>query len=111
MLVFVTGYRKPYVNGTTPLSIKKALISEIQINRLMELNIHGSTHYSVSVVTQHRNSSRKINRKDFDIQIDEVQNQCRFSSNLKHSRNNLVVTNNMSTYENYYNRDRQVIGN
>ena len=44
---------------------KTALISEIQISILMELNIYGFAHDSVSVVTQHYNFSRNFDRKDF----------------------------------------------
>jgi hypothetical protein len=51
------------------------------------------------IVTQHHNFSRKINRKQSSIQIDVVQNFSRLSIIRKHFRINLVVTNNMSTYE------------
>ncbi len=40
----------------------------------MELNIHRDTHDSVSIVTQHRDFSRKFNGKNSDNQIGEVQN-------------------------------------
>jgi len=49
--------------------------------------------------TQHRNLSRNIHGKDSDDQICVVQNFSRFISIKKHVRNNLAVTNNMSTYK------------
>jgi hypothetical protein len=65
----------------------------------MELNIHGIIMIQFPIVTQHHGFSRKINKKSFDIQIDEVQNFSRFSSTRKRFRINLVMTNNMSTYK------------
>ena len=65
----------------------------------MELNIHGIMMIQFPIVTQHHGFSRKINKKSFDIQIDEVQNFSRFGSIRKRFRINLVVTNNMSIYE------------
>jgi hypothetical protein len=76
----------------------------------MELDIHGIIMIQFPIVTQHHSFSRKINKKSFDIQIDEVQNFSRLSSIRKRFRINLVVTNNMSTYENQSNHDRQFIG-
>jgi hypothetical protein len=51
------------------------------------------------IVIQHHSFSRKINMKKSDIQKDVVQNFSRLSSIRKHFRINIVVTNNMSTYE------------
>jgi hypothetical protein len=67
----------------------------------MELNIHGNIIIQFPIVTQHYIFSRKINKQISDIQIDEVQNFSRFSSIRKRFRINMVVTNNMSTYESY----------
>jgi len=84
----------------TTLSLpKKALILEMQKKNVMELNIHGIAHDSVFVATQQCSFSRKINRKNSDIQVGVVNNFSQFSSVKKHGRFKLVVTNNMSTYE------------
>jgi IS1 family transposase len=66
----------------------------------MQLTIHGSIMIQSPIETQHHSFSRKINRKDFDNQIGVVQNCSRFSSIMKPFRINLVMTDNMSTYEN-----------
>jgi hypothetical protein len=51
---------KPEINGKTTWSIKKTVaISEIEINILMELNIHGSAHDSVSDSDTTRHSNRR----------------------------------------------------
>jgi len=65
----------------------------------MGLTINGLKMIQFPIVTQHRNFSRKINMKKFDIQIGVVQNFSRLSSIRKHFRINIVVTHNMSTYE------------
>ncbi len=88
---------------------KNVLISEIQINILMGLNIHGSAHDSVSVVIRHCNFSRKIDWTYFDNQIGVVQNFSRFNRIKKHFRMNFVVTNNISAYEKQYSHDRHFI--
>jgi hypothetical protein len=88
----------------------KALIFEIRINILMELIIHGSRMIQFPIVIQHHNFSRKINRKKYDIQIGVVQNFSRFNRIRKHVRIKLAMTNDMSTYEKYYNHDRELIG-
>jgi hypothetical protein len=49
---------------------------------------------------QHRNFSPNDHGKDSNNQIWVVNNISRFSSIGKHVRNNLEVTNNMSTYKN-----------
>jgi hypothetical protein len=96
----IVGNRKNQKkHGMTTLSIpKKVFISALQINILMELNIHGIIMIQFSILTHHHYFSRKINKKSSDIQIDEVHNLSRFSSIRKRFRNNLVVTNNMSIY-------------
>ena len=53
----------------------------------------------LSIVRQHHNFSRKVIRKKSIIQIDVVQNSSQLSSIRRHFRVNIVVTNNMSTYE------------
>ena len=75
----------------------------------MELTIHGSIMIQFPMVTQQHIFSRKINRKDSSIQLGVMPNFSRFSSIRKHFRINLVVTNNMSTYEKQTNHDRQFI--
>jgi len=65
----------------------------------MKLNIHGSAHDSVSVVTRHCKSIRKIDRKDTENQIGVVQNFFWFCSIMESFRINLLVTNNVSMYE------------
>ena len=86
-------------NGTRTLSIKKVLISKLQLNILMELTIHGSIMIQFPILTQHHSFSRKINEKKSDIKIDVVQNFSRFNRIMKHFRINLVMTNHMSTHE------------
>ena len=100
-MALITGSRKTIDQWNDKiLDTKKVFISETRMKFFMELNIHGSTHNYVSVVTQYRNLNQKINRKDFDIQIRViVQNFGRFNNMMKHFAINLVVTNNMSTYE------------
>jgi hypothetical protein len=78
---------------------KKALISKIQFNILMELIIHGSIRIQFPIVTQHRRFSRKINRTDSDIQIGVMHNFSRFGSIKKLFRINLVMTHHMSSHE------------
>jgi hypothetical protein len=85
---------------TTLSRPKKPLISEIQIDILIELTIYGSIMIQFPIVTQHHIFSREINMKKSSIQIGVMQNSRRFSSIRKYYRPNLVVTNNMSTYEN-----------
>jgi hypothetical protein len=58
----------------------------------MELTIHGSIMIQFSIVTQHRNSNWKINRKKSSIQIGVMHNFSRFGSIWKYFRINLVVT-------------------
>jgi hypothetical protein len=66
----------------------------------MELNINGIKMIQFPIVTHHHSFSRKINMKKSDIQIDVVQNFSWFNCIRKHFGIYLVVTNNMSTYEN-----------
>ena len=89
---------------------KKALILKIQFTILMELTIHGRMMIRFPISTQHHGFSRKINRKNYDIQIDVVHIFSRFNRIKKHVRINLAMTNNMSTYANYSNNDRYFIG-
>ena len=65
----------------------------------MGLTINGLKMIQFPIVTQHHSFSRKINMKNSDIQIDVVQNFNRLSSIRKHFRINIVVRNNMLTYE------------
>ncbi len=65
----------------------------------MELAIHVIIMIQFPIVTQHHSFSRKINRKNSDIKIDVVQDLSRFNSIRKHLRIDLMVKNNMSTYE------------
>ena len=76
----------------------------------MELTIYESKMIQLPIVTRHHSFSRKIDRKISSIQIGVMQNSNRFSSIRKRYRTNLVVTNNMSTYEKQTNHDRQFIG-
>jgi hypothetical protein len=76
----------------------------------MELAINGIKMIQFTIVTQHHIFSRKINKKNTDIQIDVMQNFSRFSSIRKHFRYNLMVTSNMSTYEYKTNHDILYIG-
>jgi hypothetical protein len=53
-MLFITGNRKTIDQwNDNMVDTKKALISEIQINILMELAIHGSIMVHVPIVTQH----------------------------------------------------------
>ena len=64
--MFITGHRKTLDKWNDDIvDTKMALSLEIQINIMMELNIHENAHDSVSVVTYHRNFSRKVDRKDY----------------------------------------------
>jgi len=66
----------------------------------MELTIYGSIKMiQFPKVTQHHSFSREIHRKKYSIQLGVMQNFSRLSSIRKQFRTNLVVTNNMSTYE------------
>ncbi len=65
----------------------------------MELTIDGRKIIQFPIVTQHHNFSRKINRRNSDIQIDALQNFSRFNRIGEKIRMNLAMTNNMSTYE------------
>ncbi len=65
----------------------------------MKLAINGIKMIQFPIVTKHHIFSRKINRKNSDIQIDVMQNFSRFIIIRKHFRYNLMVTSNMSTYE------------
>ena len=78
---------------------KKTFISKIQFDILMELAIYGSIMIQFPIVPQHRRFSRKINRKNSDIQIGVMQNFSWFSGIRKHIIINLVMTNHMSTHE------------
>jgi hypothetical protein len=86
------------------------LILEIQINILMELIIHGSIMIQFPIVTYPHIFSRKIEMKNSEIQIGEVQNFSRINIIRKHFRINLAMTNNMSTYKKKNNHDMQFIG-
>jgi hypothetical protein len=70
-----------------------------EMSILMELSIHRNTHDSVSDNDTTPQFQSEINRKNSSIQIDVVHNFSRFSSIRKHFGINMVVTNNMSTYE------------
>ena len=72
----------------------------------MELAINGIKMIQFPMVTPHHIFSRKINRKNSDIQIDVMQNFSRFGSVRKHFRYNLMVTSNMSIYEYKTNHDK-----
>ena len=76
----------------------------------MGLTINGIKMIQFPIVTHQHSFSQKINMKNSDIQINVVQNFGRFNSIRKHFRINLMVTNNMSTYEKESNHDRQYIG-
>jgi len=65
----------------------------------MELTIQGSMMIQSAIVTHHHNFSWEINTKKSDTQIGVVQSISRFDRIRKHFRNNLAVTDNMSTYE------------
>ena len=70
-----------------------------EISILMKLTIYGSIMIQIPIVTQHQNFGRKINRKNSSIQIGVMQDLSRFNSFRTHFRINLVMTDNMSTYE------------
>ena len=65
----------------------------------MGLTINGIKMIQFPIVSQDHSFSPKINMKNSDIQIDVVQNFSRFNSIRKHFRTNLVMANNMFTYE------------
>ena len=65
----------------------------------MELANDGIKMIQFPIVPQHPIFSRKIDCKNYDIQIDVMQNFIRFNSIRKHFRINLMETNNMSTYK------------
>jgi hypothetical protein len=97
---FITGDRKAMDQWNDNIvDTKKALISEIQINILIKLTIHGSIMILFPIMTQQHGFSRKIDRKNSAIQIGLVQNFYRLNRIKKYFIINLAMTNNMSTYE------------
>ena len=91
MVKGVTNDHHEEVVGLPVVSSDFASSSDLRSEAATGERLPGSIMIQYPIVTQHHSFSRKINRKNSDIQIGVMQNFSRFGSIRKYFRINLVV--------------------